>query len=108
MTSSIRTSHCILLVEDDAHLQNLLGSQLKAQHYEVEIAGEGLEAISLLPDLKPDLLLLDINLPDIDGLEVCRRIRQWSQVPIIIITAIDIPDTKMRALELGADDYVTK
>jgi two-component system KDP operon response regulator KdpE len=99
---------CILLVEDDVKIQKLLRSQLTARQYQVEVAGDGLEAVTMLPDLQPDLVLLDITLPGMDGLEVCREIREWSAVPIILLTGKDSPQFKVTALELGADDYVTK
>jgi two-component system KDP operon response regulator KdpE len=108
MVATMHRVSRILLVEDDLHFQDLLRFHLTARRYQVEVAGDGLDAVTRLPDLQPDLVLLDIDLPGIDGLEVCRRIRQWSQVPIIMVTSLDSAETKKRALESGADDYVTK
>src|SRR5215471_14081147 len=108
MIAAMPKDNRILLVEDDIKIQDMLKLQLSAHQYDVQVAGDGLEAVTLLPDLQSDLILLDINLPGMDGLEVCRRIRLRSQVPIIMVTCIDAPDVKLRALELGADDYITK
>ena len=67
-----------------------------------------MEALAKLRTLRPDLVLLDITMPGMDGLEVCRQLREWSQVSVILLTATDTPETKVTALELGADDYLTK
>src|SRR5438552_14660065 len=99
MIASGRQNHQILVVEDDIQFQDLLKSQLAARQYEVQIASDGLEAITFLPDLQPDLVLLDITLPGLDGLEVCRQMRQQSDIPIIMVTDIDTPEMKMQALE---------
>ena len=98
----------ILVVEDDPHMQRLLNSQLKMRGFEVRVSGTGLEAVAAVSESEPNLVLLDITLPDIDGLEVCRQIREWSSVPVILVTAADTPQTKVNALELGADDYLIK
>jgi two-component system KDP operon response regulator KdpE len=68
----------------------------------------GLDAIAAVGDFEPHLLMLDIGIPGIDGLEVCRQVREWSTLPIILVSALDAPKTKATALELGADDYITK
>jgi two-component system KDP operon response regulator KdpE len=98
----------ILLVEDDTKMQKLMANQLKHRGYEVRVASSGREALAAVGELAPDIVLLDISLPDIDGIEVCRRLRQASAVPIILVTASDTPQTKVTALETGGDDYLTK
>lgn len=98
----------LLIAEDDITMQRLLRSQLLARGFEVETVGNGRDAITMAADYQPHLLLLDIGLPGLDGLEVCRQIREWSPIPIILVSALDAPQTKTMALELGADDYITK
>jgi two-component system, OmpR family, response regulator MtrA len=98
----------ILVVEDDPSMQRLLSTQLLARGYDVVVAYDGKQALRAFGDGSIHLVLLDITLPDINGLEVCRRIRALSAVPIILVTAADLPETKVTALDLGADDYLTK
>lgn len=98
----------ILIVEDDPHMQRLLQSQLSLRGFSVHVLTTGPEALDAVIEEEPLLVLLDISLPDMDGIEVCRRLREWSSVPIILVTAADQPKTKITALELGADDYLTK
>ncbi len=98
----------ILVVEDDPKMQRLLKSQLEMRGFDVRVATTGKEALLTLGECQPDLMLLDITLPEVDGLEVCRRVREWSQLPIILVTAADTPQSKVAALELGGDDYLTK
>ncbi len=98
----------ILVVEDDIKMQQLLASQLSLRDYTVRIASTGLEALGAVRDQVPDIILLDISLPEMDGLEVCRQLREWTTVPIILVTASDMPHTKVTALEIGGDDYLTK
>jgi len=95
-------------VDDEAAIQRTLGPLLKTHGYDVEIAGTGHGAIQAAADHPPDLIVLDLGLPDLDGTEVCRRIRETSSVPIIILSARDREADKVRALDLGADDFVTK
>lgn len=102
------TGERILVVEDDPKMQLLLSGQLAARGYDVRVAGDGATALRLAEEAPPDLVLLDITLPEIDGLEVCRQLRARSRVPIILVTAAERPETKMTALELGGDDYLTK
>src|SRR5690349_1602403 len=96
----------ILIVEDDPDMQQLLCSQLEARGYEVKAADNGSEALRLFTESVFHLMLLDITIPELDGLEVCRRIRARSAVPIILVTAAERTDTKITALELGGDDYL--
>lgn len=98
----------ILVVEDDVNMQRLLASQLTTRGYSVRIAGSGGEALKYAQDGLPEMVLLDIGLPDMDGIEVCRRLRALYSVPIIMVTASDTPQTKVSALEIGGDDYLTK
>jgi two-component system, OmpR family, KDP operon response regulator KdpE len=98
----------IMVVEDDPKMQRLLKSQLEMRGYDVQLASTGREALLAIGETNPAIMLLDITLPEVDGLEVCRRVREWSQIPIILVTAADTPQSKVTALELGADDYLTK
>jgi DNA-binding response OmpR family regulator len=98
----------VLLVEDEPALLEALEYSLAKQGYEVLSASDGAEGLNLALSEWPDLLVLDIMLPGIDGLEVCRRLRQHSSVPIIMLTALADEVDKVVGLELGADDYVTK
>lgn len=98
----------LMVVEDDPTMQRLLQSQLTARGYAVTALGDGRQAVDAIAEQEPDLVLLDIGLPGLDGLEVCRRVREWSDGPIILLSAQDSPVTKTTALELGADDYLTK
>jgi two-component system KDP operon response regulator KdpE len=98
----------ILLVDDEAAIQRSVGPLLRSRGYDVEIAGSGAEALQMFEARTPDLIVLDLGLPDIEGPEVCRRIRTRSQVPIIVLSARSGEPDKVNALDLGADDYVTK
>ena len=98
----------ILLVDDEVSIQRAVGPLLRSRGYQVEIAGSGSEALRLVHDRPPDLIVLDLGLPDIEGTEVCRRVRAQSAVPIIILSARGNEADKVQALDLGADDYVTK
>jgi two-component system KDP operon response regulator KdpE len=98
----------LLVVEDDPQMQRLLQTQLAARGFQVQVVDNGPDAVAAMADVEPSVLLLDIGLPGPDGLEVCRQIREWSAVPIILVTAADLPQTKIKALDMGADDYLTK
>lgn len=98
----------ILIIEDEKVIQNFLSLSLKSKKYEPIIAENGLLGISLFMSHNPDLILLDLGLPDIDGTEVLRQIRSSSDIPIIIISARGQEKEKVYALDLGADDYITK
>lgn len=98
----------ILVVEDDAPVRNLVTTTLKAHEYRYITAANGEAAIMETASHNPDIILLDLGLPDIDGVEVIRRIRSWSMVPIIIISARSEDSDKIEALDAGADDYLTK
>ena len=98
----------ILLVDDEPKVCELIKAYLVKDGYDVVIATDGKSAIDQAQRHKPDLILLDLNLPELDGLEVCRTIRKQSNVPIIMLTARDEEVDKIVGLEMGADDYVTK
>jgi two-component system KDP operon response regulator KdpE len=98
----------ILLVDDEAAIQRALGPLLRSRGSEVDIAGTASEALQMFADCAPALVVLDLGLPDLEGTEVCRRIRAASQVPIIVLSARGAEPDKVNALDLGADDYVTK
>ena len=98
----------ILVVDDEPAIQEYIAENLIARHYEVLTANTGLEAMALLKAEKPDLILLDIMMPFMDGFETCRRIRQTDETPIIMLTALGEEKDKVMALDLGADDYITK
>jgi two-component system, OmpR family, KDP operon response regulator KdpE len=98
----------ILLVDDEVAIQRAVGPLLRARGFDVELAATGTEGLALFEARTPDLIVLDLGLPDLEGTEVCRRIRAKSQVPIIVLSARSAEAEKVNALELGADDYVTK
>ena len=99
---------CVLVIEDDPRVLRLEQLVLEKEGYTVVTAGTGEEALDTLAEISPSLVVLDIGLPGIDGFTTCRRIREFSQVSIIIVTARDFNDDKVKGLEIGADDYVTK
>jgi two-component system KDP operon response regulator KdpE len=98
----------VLLVDDEVSIQRAVAPLLRSRGYEVELAGTGADALSALQRCIPDLIVLDLGLPDIDGTEVCRRARAASKAPIIVLSARGAEADKVSALDLGADDYVTK
>lgn len=102
------TAEKILVVDDDVNICELLRLYLEKDGYSVIIVNDGMEAISAFQDSKPDLVLLDIMLPKLDGWQVCREIRKTSDTPIIMLTAKGETFDKVLGLELGADDYVVK
>ena len=98
----------ILLAEDEVALRDFVSRNLRARGFEVLEASNGLEALAVWEREDPRLLILDIMMPRMDGLEVCRRVRERSAVPIIVLTALDAESDKVTALDLGVDDYLTK
>jgi two-component system KDP operon response regulator KdpE len=98
----------ILVVDDEPEIRRFLRASLRAQQYEVLEASNGTQALELMTEHQPDLMILDLGLPDIDGVEITRRIREWSQIPIIILSVRDRERDKIEALDVGADDYLTK
>ncbi len=108
MSGSTEGSARILLVDDEHAIQTLLTYPLRKEGYEVVSARDGREALDRFAEQRFDLVVLDLMLPKIDGIEVCRRLRSRSQVPIIMLTAKDDETDKVAGLEMGADDYITK
>lgn len=98
----------VLVIEDDAAVRNLISTTLKAHEYKYLLAANGEAAIMEASTRKPDIILLDLGLPDMDGVEVIARIRAWSNLPIIVISARSEEADKISALDAGADDYLTK
>lgn len=99
----------ILVVDDEIPIQRILRRNLTMSGYDVLIADDGEQAVEMTRLHQPDLILLDLCLPgEIDGLDVCRQVRQWTQTPIIVLSAITEEKQKIEALDLGADDYLTK
>ncbi len=98
----------VLVVEDDAPIRNLITTTLKTHEYKYLTAKNGAEAILMASSHNPSVVFLDLGLPDIDGLEVIRQIRSWSNMPIIVISARGDDNDKIQALDMGADDYLTK
>ena len=98
----------ILVVEDDTTIRNLITTTLKSYEYRYLTAPNGESAIVAASTQQPDIILLDLGLPDLDGVEVIKRIRSWSQLPIIVISARSEDSDKVDALDAGADDYLTK
>ncbi|MFE1416849.1 response regulator [Streptomyces sp. NPDC085524] len=98
----------VLVVEDDPQLVRALKINLQARKFEVEEAPDGGSALRLAAARKPDVIVLDLGLPDMDGVDVIRSVRGWSRVPILVLSARHTSEEKIRALDAGADDYVTK
>lgn len=98
----------ILVVEDDSTVRNLITTTLKSHDYRYTTAPNGESAIASASAEQPDIVLLDLGLPDLDGVEIIKRIRSWSQMPIIVISARSEDADKIAALDAGADDYLTK
>ena len=98
----------VLVVDDDPALLRALRIGLEARGFEVTMALTGAEGLSRAAQTTPQLVVLDLGLPDIDGVEVCRRLRQWTDVPVIVLSALDNEERRCLALDSGADDYVTK
>ena len=98
----------ILLVDDEPQITRVLRRSLIAHHYEVRIANDGETALEIFREFSPDLLITDLSMPEMDGVELCREIRKISNVPIIVLSVRNEEKTKVEALDAGADDYITK
>ena len=98
----------VLVVDDEPQIARALAINLRARHYEVDIAGTGEAALALAAERPPDVVVLDLGLPGLDGFDVIRGLRGWSKVPILVLSARQDSSDKVEALDLGADDYVTK
>jgi two-component system, OmpR family, KDP operon response regulator KdpE len=98
----------ILVIDDETQIVRALRTILNEKQFRVTIARRGEEGLTLAAANEPDLIILDLGLPDMDGVEVCRRLREWTQIPIIILSVRDSERDKVAALDIGADDYLTK
>ncbi len=98
----------ILVIEDDKSIRNFLRAVLEANHYDVMMAYTGTEAYSLITSQCPDLVILDLGLPDMDGMKILKNVREWSSMPIVVVSARSHEKDKVAALDMGADDYITK
>ncbi len=98
----------ILVIDDEPQILRALRTILLARHYRVSTAGRGEEGLALAAAELPDLVILDLALPDMDGIQVCKRLREWSQAPIIVLSVREGERDKVTALDQGADDYLTK
>lgn len=98
----------LLVIDDDAAVTDLLTLLLKSQGFEVFATNNSAEGLGMIREVQPDLVILDLMMPEMDGWEVCRSVRQFSQVPIIILSALNDPSMIASVLDAGADDYLTK
>jgi two-component system KDP operon response regulator KdpE len=98
----------ILVVDDEPQIRRVLRTSLATRGYEVRVAADGESALDTFKDWPPDLVIMDLSMPEMDGIELCRRLRQLSELPIIVLSVKDEEKIKVRALDEGADDYVTK
>ena len=98
----------ILVVEDDKRISSFFKTVLESNRYDVIMASTGSEAYSLITSQCPDLVILDLGLPDMDGMNILRSVREWSSMPVIVVSARTHEKDKVEALDLGADDYITK
>jgi two-component system KDP operon response regulator KdpE len=98
----------VLVVDDEPSILRVVAANLRAHGYEALTAASGTSALTVIETQRPDCIVLDLGLPDVGGLEVLRRVRTWAATPVVILTAVDDERDKATALELGADDYVTK
>ncbi len=98
----------VLIVDDEAQIRRFLRLSLEANGYHVDETNTGLDAISRAAQLRPDLIILDLGLPDVDGLDVLKRLREWTLTPVIVLSVRDSNRDKISALDAGADDYLTK
>jgi two-component system KDP operon response regulator KdpE len=98
----------ILVVDDEKQIRRMLRAALEGYGYDIAEAASGHEGLSQTSVFHPDVIILDLGLPDIDGIEVIERLREWTQVPVIVLSVREHEDDKIKALDVGADDYVTK
>ena len=108
MNSNTLSKNSILLIEDEENIRAFIYTALKNQGYKITTAATGAEGLHLSASLCPDLILLDLGLPDMDGVDVIGKLRTWTATPIIVISARTNEHEKARALDCGADDYITK
>src|SRR5712671_3447473 len=108
MTSAVAVKSRVLVVDDEPQITRVLKTVLSSQGYDVRVAAEGESALTSFNEWKPELVITDLYMPHMDGIELCRRIRARSNVPIIVLSVKGEERTKVEALDSGADDYVTK
>ena len=102
------SKYTVLIIEDEGNIRNFMAAALNANQYKVLTAKDGQQGMVMISSYHPDVILLDLGLPDMDGMEIIRSVRQWSLVPIIVVSARGMEEDKVEALDAGADDYVTK
>lgn len=98
----------VLVIEDDKSIRNFLKAILEANNYDVLLASSGVDAYSMITSQCPDVVILDLGLPDMDGMDILKNVREWSTMPVVVVSARDHEKDKVQALDLGADDYITK
>jgi two-component system KDP operon response regulator KdpE len=98
----------VLVIDDEPQILRALRTILTAKHFRVSVASRGEEGLALAAAESPDVIILDLSMPDMDGVEVCSRLREWTQVPIVVLSVRDSERDKVMALDSGADDYLTK
>src|SRR5262245_53338229 len=108
MSETPGTKPIVLIIDDELQIRRLLRVCLEANGYRVLEAGNGQEGISEVAQHRPDIVLLDLGLPDMDGVAFLKRLREWSHVPVVVLSVRDREEDKIKALDNGADDYVTK
>ncbi|MCD9187944.1 MAG: response regulator transcription factor [Pyrinomonadaceae bacterium] len=102
------TANKILVVDDEAQITRVLRTSLRAHRYEIRTAADGVSALDTFHDWKPELIITDLQMPEMNGIELCREIRKLSNIPIIVLSVKGEEKTKVEALDAGADDYITK
>lgn len=108
MNNLLNKKAIVLVIEDEIYMRRMLCVCLERNGYEVKVAATGDEGIHQAIHCQPDVILLDLGLPDMDGVEVLKRLREWSQIPIFVVSVRDREEEKILALDLGANDYITK
>lgn len=103
-----QTGKKILIIDDETQIRRLLKVALTAHGFEVQQASDAINGLNSVLSFKPDLIILDLGLPDLDGLDVIKNVREWSKTPILVLSARELESEKIKALDLGADDYITK
>src|ERR1700684_1815750 len=98
----------ILVVDDESQITRVLRTSLSSQGYDLRVANDGETALEIMKDWSPELVITDLSMPNMDGLELCRKLRLTTQIPIIVLSVRGEEKTKVQALDAGADDYVTK
>ncbi|HWF19139.1 MAG TPA: response regulator transcription factor [Verrucomicrobiae bacterium] len=108
MNNTIKKKVTVLIIDDEVHMRRMLQVYLERNEYEVKVAATGDEGINKVIEFQPDVILLDLGLPDMDGLEVLKRLREWTQTPIFVVSVRAREEEKIAALDKGANDYLTK